>query len=67
MKESLKYASDNAQSLQIDNMNEESLDRYHFLSVLRHPIERALAGIHQVEVFWMMNWIDPVIDDTQLT
>ena len=55
--ESLKYASDNAPNIEA-NANEEIFDQYEFLSVLRHPMDRALAGVHQIEIFWLMNWID---------
>lgn len=55
--ESLKYASNNAPNIEA-TANEEIFDQYEFLSVLRHPMDRALAGYHQIEVFWLMNWID---------
>lgn len=62
MQKTLKQASDEAPSLDVDVLSDETLDQYEFLSVLRHPMERALAGFHQVEVFWLMNWIDGPID-----
>lgn len=42
-------------------------DQYQFLSVVRHPMHHALAGYHQVEVFWIMNWITKLIDEKHLT
>lgn len=36
------------------DLDDAELDRYKFISVIRHPLERALAGLHQVEVFWIM-------------
>jgi len=64
MVHALKYASENdGPSLNVEqNSMEEIIARYDFLSVLRHPMERALAGFHQVEIFWLMNWIDIPID-----
>ncbi|KAL7532176.1 hypothetical protein ACHAWF_004038 [Thalassiosira exigua] len=59
---SLKFASDNAPSLDLNTANEEIFDKYDFLSVLRHPMDRALAGFHHIEVFWLHNWIDTPID-----
>jgi len=44
------------------NTNEEALEKYVFFSILRHPMKRALAGFHQVEVFLMMNWYGAQID-----
>lgn len=66
MVKSLQYASNDLGSLSIDGMSEESLNRYHFISVLRHPLERALAGFHQVELFWNKNWINHTIHKKQL-
>jgi len=65
----LNYASDNAPSLPDLNAvgNDEIYDGYEFISVLRHPMDRALAGFHQIEVFWLMNWIEGPIDRLGLT
>jgi len=65
--DSLKYASDNASPLNIETASEEIFDQYRFLSILRHPMDRALAGFHQIEVFWLMNWVDDPIDRLGLT
>ena len=69
IKQSLLHASGklNRRPLPMDSMSEEDLDRYHFISFLRHPLERALAGFHMVEFFWNKNWIDAEIDKRQLT
>lgn len=67
MMKSLQYAANDLRSRSIESMSEESLDQYQFLSVLRHPMERALAGFHQVEVFWNRNWINEPIRERQLT
>ncbi len=53
----IKYATDDSPNIGDEELSEDELRRYDFFSVLRHPLERALAGIHQVEVFWIMNWI----------
>jgi len=49
--QSLKYATDDASPLNVETTSKEIFDQYQFLSVLRHPMDRALAGFHQVEVF----------------
>uniref|UniRef100_A0A7S2WEI2 Sulfotransferase family protein n=1 Tax=Eucampia antarctica TaxID=49252 RepID=A0A7S2WEI2_9STRA len=38
------------------------MDQYAFYSFVRHPMERFLAGFHQIEIFWRMNWIAGKID-----
>jgi len=42
-----------------------SPDMYHnntFISFVRHPLDRALAGYHQLEVFYQFGWFDIPID-----
>jgi len=36
----------------------ENLGQYTFFGFVRHPMERFLAGFHQVEVFWTMEWFN---------
>ena len=36
-------------------------DNYDYYAFVRHPLQRFLAGFHQVEVFWRMNWFDATI------
>lgn len=63
----IKYATDDAPDVGAEVLSEEELRHYDFFSVLRHPMERALAGIHQVEIFWIMNWISGPIEEYNLT
>jgi len=67
LRNAIKYSTDNAADISLDNLNEDKLDDYTFFSVLRHPLERALAGIHQLEVFWRMSWIGVPIEKFNLT
>ena len=64
--EALKYSTNNAPDISNQDLNDEELGRYTFFSVIRHPLERALAGVHQVEVFWIMGWIDGPIREMNL-
>lgn len=41
--------------------------QYRFLSFLRHPLDRALAGYHQVEVFVHFGWFNLQIEEFNLT
>jgi hypothetical protein len=43
-----------------------SLENYAFFAFVRHPMSRFLAGFHQIEVFWRMNWISGLIDEKGL-
>ena len=43
-----------------------SLENYAFFAFVRHPMSRFLAGFHQIEVFWRMNWISGLIDEFDL-
>jgi len=52
----IKYSTDNAPDISSEDLGEEELHRYAFFSVLSHPLERALAGIHQIEVFWISSY-----------
>lgn len=65
--DALKRSTDNAPTISSEDMTEEELDGYTFFSVLRHPLERALAGIYQVEVSWLMDWIGGPISKFNLT
>ncbi|KAL7459547.1 hypothetical protein ACHAWC_011342 [Mediolabrus comicus] len=62
----LKHSTNNAPDISSRDLDDEVLDRYNFFSVIRHPLERALAGLHQVEVFWIMGWIDGPIREMNL-
>ena len=62
VKSILQYIAGNTLDQRLEDMNETSLDEYKFISILRHPMDRALAGFHQIEVFWRLNWIDGAID-----
>jgi hypothetical protein len=37
------------------------LDSYTFISFIRNPVERALAGYHQMEIFYVMGWLDRTV------
>jgi len=63
----IKYSTDNAPAISSEDLSEEELHRYAFFSVLRHPLDRALAGIHQIEMFWIMDWINGPIRELNLT
>jgi len=41
-------------------------DQYNFYTFIRNPVERFLAGFHQIEVFWRMNWFSSNIDKFEL-
>ena len=62
----LQCASQRKKSVDLNAMGEKELDQYKFISVLRHPLERALAGFHQVEVFYQKKWINRTINERQL-
>jgi hypothetical protein len=40
---------------------------YTFISFLRNPLERALAGFHQMEIFIRMGWLNAPIEKFNLT
>jgi len=40
---------------------------YTFISFVRHPLDRALAGYHQMEVFYQFGWLKAVIPRFGLT
>mmetsp|Transcript_25754 Transcript_25754/g.54721 ORF Transcript_25754/g.54721 Transcript_25754/m.54721 type:complete len:685 (+) Transcript_25754:69-2123(+) len=63
----LKKASNNAPPIDISSTPDEILKKYRFFSVIRHPMQRVLSGIHQFEVFWILNWVAGKINQEGLT
>ena len=39
-------------------LNENQLADFTFISFIRNPVDRALAGYHQMEAFFHMGWLD---------
>jgi hypothetical protein len=50
-----------------DRITPEILNQYTFFTFVRNPIDRALAGFYQMEVFIRMAWINPLIEKYHLT
>jgi hypothetical protein len=48
------------------SLSEAVASNYTFISFLRHPMDRALAGFHQAEVFYLMGWYDWAIEKHNL-
>lgn len=63
----LKKASNNAPPIDLSSTPDEILKKYRFFSVIRHPMQRVLSGIHQFEVFWILNWVTGKINQEGLT
>ncbi|KAL7473747.1 hypothetical protein ACHAXS_014493 [Conticribra weissflogii] len=63
----LNKASNNAPPIDLLSTPDEILSKYQFFSVIRHPMQRVLSGIHQFEVFWILNWVTGKINQEGLT
>lgn len=51
-----------AVGVQLKFMTDDMIANSTFVSFVRHPLDRALAGYHQVEVFYQFGWFDMTID-----
>ena len=44
-----------------EELTDELLSNYSYISFIRNPVERALAGYHQLEIFYHMGWLDRTV------